>query len=138
VQDRLVVQGGSLRTLITAAAITAALLAAPLLPTPLIAADIVDAATTPGTGRLTMCRNWLIHNSCTTHKVALPETVEAGDKVALSFGSNTKHYVFQVVRIRYKGDSCTILSHTSGAGEDGQRIEVAGCSPTTKPAAEAR
>jgi hypothetical protein len=109
-----------------------------VLPKPLVAADIVDVATTPGSGRLTMCGNWLIYNSCTTHRVALPERVAVGDKVALSFGSNPKNCVFQVVRIHYKSDSCTILSDTSGAGEDGQRIEVAGCSPTTKPAAEAR
>jgi len=93
-----------------------------------IAADGVDAVTTPGIGRLTMCRDWLVTSSCSTYgRVALPEHVAVGDQLVLSYGSNPKRYIFHVARLHQQGDRCTILSEASGANEEGEKIEVTQC-----------
>src|SRR5207244_177947 len=93
------------------------------------ASDNVDAVTTRGTGRFTMCRNWLVYSSCTTYgRVVLPERIAVGDQIDLTYGSNPKHYVFQVMRLRRQGDHCTILSARSGPNEEGEKIEIAQCS----------
>jgi hypothetical protein len=92
------------------------------------AADAVEAVTTQGSGALTICRSWLVYNSCTTYsKVALPERVAVGDKLSLTYGSNPKDYTFPVLSIRHQGASCTILSDASGAAPSGEKIEVAPC-----------
>jgi hypothetical protein len=92
------------------------------------AGDTVEAVTTNGTGLLTICRSWLVYNSCTTYsKVALPERVALGDKLSLSYGSNPKDYTFPVLSIRHQGTSCTLLSDASGAAASGEKIEVAQC-----------
>ena len=99
------------------------------------AADSVEAVTTQGSGALTICRSWLVYNSCTTYsKVALPERVVVGDKLSLSYGSNPKDYTFPVLSIRHQGANCTILSDSSGAAANGEKIEVAQCqtSPDVK------
>ena len=101
------------------------------------AADTVAAVTTPGSGSLTICRNWLVTNSCTTYtRVALPQSVFIGDKLSLTYGSNPKDYTFPVRSIRYQDGtaSCTILSDES-ATADGEKIEVARCERMTYPAA---
>src|SRR5438034_3018075 len=83
------------------------------------AADSVDVVTTAGSGRFTTCRNWLVYNSCTTYgRVALPERIAVGDQIDLTYGSNPKHYLFQVVRLRQQGDRCTILSARSGPNDE--------------------
>ena len=93
------------------------------------ASESIDAVTTPGAGKLTMCRNWLVYSSCTTYgRVVLPERIAVGDQIDLTYGSNPKHYVFQVMRLRRQGDRCTILSARSGPNEEGEKIEVAQCS----------
>ena len=62
---------------------------------PSVAAETVEAVTTAGSGRLTICRNWLVYNSCTTYrKVAVPDRVAVGDRISLTFGSNPKDYTF--------------------------------------------
>lgn len=92
------------------------------------AGDTVEAVTTQGSGTLTICRSWLVYNSCTTHsKVALPERIAVGDKLSLSYGSNPKDYAFPVLSIRHQGTSCTLLSDASGAAAGGEKIEVAQC-----------
>lgn len=93
------------------------------------AGDTVEAVTTRGSGTLTICRSWLVYNSCTTHsKVALPERVAVGDKLSLSYGSNPKDYTFPVLRIRHQGTSCTLLSDASdAAAASGEKIEIAQC-----------
>ena len=103
------------------------------------AADTVEAVTTQGTGMLTICRSWLVYNSCTTYsKVALPERIAVGDKLSLTYGSNPKDYIFPVLSIRHQGTSCTILSDASAAAVGGERIEVAHCQVTANPAGTAR
>ena len=91
-------------------------------------ADTVEAVTTQGSGALTICRSWLVYDSCTTYgKVALPERVAVGDKLSLTYGSNPKDHTFPVLSIRHQGTSCTILSDASGAAASGEKIEVARC-----------
>jgi hypothetical protein len=103
------------------------------------AADSIDAVTTPGSGTLTVCRSWIVYNSCTTyHKVPLPDQVAVGDNLKLIFGSNPKDYLFHVVSIRSDGGNCTVLSDVSGGREDGEKLEVSPCRTTAKPASEKR
>ena len=93
-----------------------------------------QAVTTPGSGELTMCRDWLVYKSCNTyHKVELPGRVAVGDDLALTFGSNNKDYTFHVTGIVREGESCKLLSPASGAKGEGERIEVTNCRPTDKP-----
>ena len=73
-------------------------------PSFIAAADTVEAVTTQGSGKLTICRNWLVYSSRTTYgKVALPERVAVGDTISLTFGSNPKDYTFPVRSIRHQG-----------------------------------
>jgi hypothetical protein len=117
----------------TGLATTFLLLAPVRIPTAATAA--LDAVTTPGSGTLTMCRDWLVYKSCATyHRIAVPEHVAIGDQLELDYGSNQKHYIFHVVRIRHNGASCTILSDASGDGEDGEKIEISECRAPVKPA----
>ena len=103
------------------------------------AADSVPAVTTPGVGRLTICRNWLVYNSCTTYsKVALPKRVAVGDKLNLTYGSNPKDYTFPVLLIRQQGVACTILSDASESAVGGEKIEVDQCQASAKPATNPR
>ena len=112
---------------------TTFLLLAPLR-TPATAAATLDAVTTPGSGTLTMCRDWLVYKSCATyHRIAVPQQVAVGDQLELDYGSNQKHYIFHVVGIRRDGAGCTILSNASGNGEDGEKIEVSECRAPAKP-----
>jgi hypothetical protein len=104
-----------------------------------ISAGAVNVATTPGSGDLTICRSWIVYESCTTyHKVALPERVAIGDDVKLIFGSNNKDYLFRVRRILHQGGSCKILSDMSDDKGEGERIDVPQCDIAEKPAAEAK
>ncbi|HVC54932.1 MAG TPA: hypothetical protein VND95_03200 [Stellaceae bacterium] len=107
-----------------------------LAGSPAIAAGRRDAITTPGSGTLTMCRDWLVYDACSTyHNVALPRHIAVGDKIALTYGSNPKEYDFHVVRIRQQDDSCTVLSNRSGANGKGEKIKVAPCRAAAQPAA---
>jgi len=102
---------------------------------PAAATATLDAVTTPGSGTLTMCRDWLVYKSCSTyHRVAVPQQIAIGDQLELDYGSNQKHHMFHVVRIRRDGASCTILSDASDADEDREKIEVQECQATAKPA----
>ena len=93
-----------------------------------LAADGIAAVTTPGTGTLTMCRDWFNRNACDTyHRIKLPARIAVGDKVEVTYGSNPKDYSFHVTGISRDGDRCTILSPHSAADGSGERIEVAGC-----------
>jgi len=106
---------------------------------PAAAADSIDAVTTPGNGAFTMCRSWVVYNSCTTYsKVPVPGRIAVGDKIKLTYGSNPKDYTFHVVLIRQLGSDCMILSDASGGREDGERLEVAQCQASAKPAADSR
>jgi len=99
------------------------------------AEEPVVAVTTPGSGSLTICRNWLVTNSCTTYgRVALPERVVIGDNLRLTYGSNPKDYTFPVRTIRHQDTNCTILSDESAAA-GGEKIEIARCQPMVFPAA---
>jgi hypothetical protein len=123
---------------ILSAGIAAGLATAVLLLTvariPAAATATLDAVTTPGSGTLTMCRDWLVYKSCATyHRIAVPQHVTIGDQLELDYGSNQKHHIFHVVRIRRDGASCTILSEASGDGEDGEKIEVSECRAPAKP-----
>ena len=93
------------------------------------------AVTTSGSGVLTICRDWLVYNSCTTYNVAVPKRVGVGDSILLTYGSNPKDYNFRVLRIRRDGECCTIYSDHSANGDDGERLEVARCRAAEKPAA---
>ena len=103
------------------------------------AADTIDAVHTPGAGELTMCRSWIVYDSCNTyHKVKLPARITVGDEVHVTFGSNNKDYLFEVVRILHEGDSCKILSKASAPSGDGERLDVTNCQPSDKPAAASK
>jgi hypothetical protein len=117
-------------------ALIAAVLAFRVVPATAEAPDGLTAVTTPGSGKLTVCRNWLVTHSCSTYgKVALPRRIAIGDKIELTYGSNPKSYVFRVARLRQRDSHCTILSDASGANEDGEKIEVAHCAPAAAPVA---
>jgi hypothetical protein len=103
-----------------------------------IAADLAEAVAIQGSGKLTICRSWLVSESCTTHKVVLPERVSVGDLIKLSYGSNLKNHAFRVARIRRTGEGCTILSENSRSEDTGERIEVARCALATEPSADTR
>ena len=117
-----------------AVGLATAVLLLTVVRTPAAATATLDAVTTPGSGTLTMCRNWLVYRSCSTyHRIAVPQHVAVGDQLELDYGSNQKHHTFHVVRIRRDGASCTILSESSGDGEDGEKIEVSECRAPAKP-----
>ena len=100
-----------------------------------------DAIETPGAGTLTMCRNWLLSQSCSTyHRIALPELVAIGDQFKVRYGSNPKIYMFHVAQIVHHDGSCTILSDAPGSSEQGERLEIAPCrpAPPLPPAEPAR
>src|SRR5690348_1185765 len=94
---------GEMRVLARIAAIGALTLAGAA-----IAQESGAAVTTSGSGVLTICRDWLVYNSCTTYNVAVPKRVGVGDSILLTYGSNPKDYNFRVLRIRRDGEGCTI------------------------------
>lgn len=104
------------------------IVAALLLSGAALAEDGVSAIKTPGSGRLTMCRSWLLFSTCREYsKVALPDRIALGDHLPLNFGSNPKAYEFPVERIVRQGQTCTLLDEPAGAPDDGNRIEIASC-----------
>ncbi len=118
--------------------VLAASAAALSLAGPARAGDRVDAVTTSGSGTLTMCRNWLVYDSCATyHRIAVPRRIAIGDRLRLTFGSNPKDYVFHVARLVLQGAACTILSDDDRGGT-GEKIEAAGCRAAANPATDAR
>jgi hypothetical protein len=140
-----IVLGAGMRPLVLPDALTrrAAVLIGPLLIWlamlgPVISAELDDAVMVQGSGTLTTCRSWFFFNSCTTHKVHLPERVAAGDKVTLTYGSNPKNYSFHVALIRLEGDACTLLSENSRYDGEGEKIEVARCGPFPEPISKTR
>jgi hypothetical protein len=101
-------------------------------PGPARAAEAMTAIATPGKGRLTLCRSWIVYRSCRSYdKVALPRRIAVGDRVPLNFGSNPKAYEFKVAEIRSRGEGCLLLSDQSGGEEDGERLDVFPCRPAT-------
>jgi hypothetical protein len=110
-----------------------------LTPSPAALAEPLTAVTVVGKGVLTKCRNWIVFRTCKPYdKIDLPRQVAVGDKLDLTFGSNPKDYLFQIVEIRQKGEGCLLLSKISNGHEDRERIEVPRCEPATKEAAEPR
>src|SRR3977135_2730410 len=98
-----------------------------------------DAVMTPGSGTLTKCRSWVAYRSCATyHKIAVPEQIAIGDEISLTYGANTKTYVFHVVRIRQKGNSCAIGSERSGPSGEDEKLEIGQCRSAREPGAKAR
>ena len=119
----------------------AALVAAVLLAgTATIAlAAAVDTVTTPGSGTFTKCRSWVVYSRCATyHKIAVPEQIAVGDEISLTYGSNTKTYIFRVVRIRRDGNSCAIWSEGSGPNGEGEKLEIGHCRSAQQPASKTR
>jgi hypothetical protein len=109
---------------------------ASLLVTPMAAsgASTPRAVTTPGSGGLTICRDWLVYASCGTyHHVTLPRRIVVGDVITLTFGSSDKEYDFHVVGIERHGRTCTIKSRHTGAHNSGEKIVVEGCAPEKQP-----
>ena len=110
-----------------------------LLTAAATAAGPIEAVTTPGSGTLTMCRDWLVHEACDTyHRIAVPAQVAVGDKIEITYGSNPKDYTFHVTGFHQHGDGCTILSSHSTPDESGEKIEVADCRAMPKPASGER
>jgi hypothetical protein len=104
-------------------------------PCSIAMSETVNAITVTGSGTLTKCRSWLVFDSCKTHrKVSLPQRVAVGDNIELSYGSNPKNYVFNVVRIDRQGQLCTVLSDASGVQDGGEKIEITECQVITEPA----
>jgi hypothetical protein len=101
-------------------------------------AEPITAVTLSGKGVLTVCRHWIVFETCKPYdKIDLPRQVAVGDRITLSaFGSNPKDTVFHVVEIRQKGEGCVLLSPASRGREDGERVEVPRCEPVAKEAAE--
>jgi len=111
--------------------IAAVLTAAFLMSAPLSThaeTDFVQAITTPGSGWVKRCR-WPSYKNCVTRHVRLPERVAVGDAVDLNYGSNPKHYVFDVVQIQSAHNRCTVLSARDGTHERYEKIEIDHCHP---------
>ena len=86
----------------------------------------VKAIATPGSGTLTMCRNWLLFAAAAfTTTSSCRRRIAVGDKVPLRFGSNPKDYAFPVKRITRDGDTCAVLSQPPAIPENANKIEVA-------------
>lgn len=94
------------------------------------------AVQTSGTATLTMCRDWLVYDSCSTyHNIAVPPVIAVGDAVRVHFGSSPKSYDFHVVGIHRHGEGCTLLSDHTGKDESGEKLRLDTCPPAAKPAA---
>jgi len=120
------------------AALAAVVLLSGTSPTAL-SAVAVDTVTTPGSGTFTKCRSWVVYSRCATyHKIAVPEQIAVGDEISLTYGSNTKTYIFRVVRIRRDGNSCAIWSEGSGPNGEGEKLEIGQCRSAQQPASKAR
>jgi hypothetical protein len=120
------------------AALVAAVLLAGTAPLALSAAT-VDTVITPGLGTLTKCRSWVVYSRCATyHKIAVPEQIAVGDEISLTYGSNTKTYIFHVVRIRREGNSCAIWGERNGPDGEGEKLEIGQCRSAQQPASKAR
>ena len=105
----------------------AAALTLPLFAAAAMAAGPAEVVTTPGSGTLTKCRDWLVYQQCGTyHHIALPNRIAVGDSLNLSYGSNPKEYVFRVQRIRHRGDGCILFNEEAG-GEEAERLEITPC-----------
>jgi hypothetical protein len=110
-----------------------------VLLSPAALAEPLAAVTVSGKGVLTICRNWIVFRTCKPYdKVELPPRIAVGDQLDLTFGSNPKDYLFQVVEIRQKGEGCLLLSKMSKGHEDRERIEVPRCEPVAKQSVEPR
>ncbi len=106
---------------------------------PAALAEPLAAVTVSGKGVLTICRNWILFRTCKPYdKIELPSRIAVGDRLDLTFGSNPKDYLFQVVEIRQKGEGCLLLSKMSKGHEDRERIEVPRCEPVAKQSVEPR
>jgi len=120
------------------AALAAVVLLSGTSPTAL-SAVAVDTVTTPGSGTFTKCRSWVVYSRCATyHKIAVPEQIAVGDEISLTYGSNTKTYIFRVVRIRRDGNNCAIWSEGSGPNGEGEKLEIGHCRSAQQPASKAR
>jgi hypothetical protein len=96
--------------------------------------DALTSIETVGPGTLTMCRSWLLFNSCRDYSnITLPRRIAVGDKVPLIFGSNPKGYNFPVARILQSGEGCVLLSGGSDSTQNVEKIEVASCRAATGP-----
>ncbi|HTV89371.1 MAG TPA: hypothetical protein VME41_10180 [Stellaceae bacterium] len=92
--------------------------------------------TTAGSGELTICRDWLVYDTCDTyHHVALPKRVAVGDHIKLVFGRSDKEYDFYVTGIDRRGHRCAIMSPHTGANDSGEKIIVEQCAAAATPAA---
>ncbi|HEX3884405.1 MAG TPA: hypothetical protein VHW66_17250 [Stellaceae bacterium] len=92
------------------------------------AADPVKTIDTPGTGRLIMCRDWLVYTSCWSYRhVAIPVHIKIGDSLDVTFGSNNKTISFPVERILHVGDRCDVYNTPDGAVRKVNRIKIEGC-----------
>ena len=110
-----------------------------MLLSPAALAEPLAAVAVSGKGVLTICRNWIVFHTCKPYdKIELPRRIAVGDRLDLTFGSNPKDYLFQVVEIRQKGEGCLLLSNISKGHEDRERIEIPRCEPLAKQAAEPR
>jgi hypothetical protein len=110
-----------------------------ILLSPAALAKPLTAVTVSDKSVLTICRNWVLFRTCKPYdKIELPPRIAVGDELDLTFGSNPKDYLFQVVEIRQKGEGCLLLSKMSKGHEDRERIEIPRCEPLAKQAAEPR
>jgi hypothetical protein len=89
--------------------------------------DFLRAVITSGSGRFSKCWNLLFYNYCATHHVHLPEHIATGDALKLDYGSNPKHYIFHVGRIRRTGGNCTVRTSSGGATVKGEKIKINNC-----------
>jgi hypothetical protein len=88
----------------------------------------ITAVATDGSGRLTMCRSWVLFRTCRDYNnVPLPNRIALGDRLPLKFGSNPKTYEFPVERIMRQGGSCIVSTEAAGPLEDGNQLTISSC-----------
>jgi hypothetical protein len=94
----------------------------------------VTAIETTGSGSLTMCRDWLVYDSCMVYdRVDLPKRIAVGDRISLSFDSDNKHFSFPVARLVKTGIDCTVLSEDTNDANAVNRIKVPACLDVSNP-----
>jgi len=114
----------------------AALAACVLLGVVSVAAaqEALRAIDTPGRGKLQVCRNWVMYDSCNEYgRVGVPDRVAVGDKLFLEFGSNPKSMSFPVALIRFADGVCTLYTEPPAPGTDEARINKLTIEPCRKP-----
>ncbi|HWK46647.1 MAG TPA: hypothetical protein VNT30_18140 [Stellaceae bacterium] len=92
----------------------------------------VNAIVPDADASLTLCRDWLLFRTCKSYgHVTLPPVVTTGERVLLTYGSDTKSYRFPVLRIVRTGAQCLIYGETGDTVDQLDHLVVPACHPAS-------